>query len=136
MSATRPRKSSAPPIGISFQQVVGLAIDDAQHRLQRMLTLYEENDDLGEEVSDIDYALRVGFERLERMRTIEIKNYSDFDHQWFGVAAILKMSLKVLDQQDTYYGRLLLGASAFFDQMRSTVEFVDVRNLQSLQRAA
>lgn len=124
------KASPAGTVGITFQQVVDLAIDDAQHRLQKMLTRFEDGEDLGEETTDIDYALRVGFERLERMRGCEFKNYSDFDHQWFGVAAILKMSLKVYSQQDTYYGRQLVNTNAFFEQMRNTVEFVDIRSQQ------
>lgn len=136
MNATRKPKAAPSVACVSFQQLITLALDVAESRLQRLFDIYETNDELESEVVDIDHALRVGFERLERMRTCEFKDYSDFDVQWFGVAAILKISFTQLEQQDTNYWRCLKSTVDFFEQMRNTVEFVNIRDSRDLWHAA
>ena len=123
MKARTQSKSTQP---ISFRQLVALALDIAEYRLQSLLRIYQEDDELGEDVSDVDYAVRVGLERIEHMRDREFEDYSKFDFDWFGVAAVLKLALKSLQQLDTYYCRSLQSACDFFEQMRNSVEFVDL----------
>lgn len=133
------KKAKAPPAAsaaVSFQQIVQLALAVAKDKLQSLLSLYEQDDDLGEGVCEIDYALRVGMERIDRMYGCEYKDYSDFDAQWFGVASILKMSWQLLAQKDTHYGRLLSGACEFFSAMRNTVEFVGCREKNAAKASA
>lgn len=124
------KKAKAPPAlgeAVTFQQLVHLALEIAHERLQQLIAIYQEDGAYDQDVVDIDYAVRVGVERLDRMRQRTFADYSEFDAEWFGIAAILKMSLKVLVDHDSFYGRSLKGAWTFFDQMRNTIEYVDVK---------
>lgn len=99
----------------------------AQYRLEDLRRIYADDDELGGEEVDIDYAVCVGLERIERMRNREFADYSEFDCEWFGIAAILKLSIKSLTHLDTHYSRSLQGTCSLLEQMRNSVEFVDLQ---------
>ena len=132
------KKATLAPTAIvctSFQQIVSLALDIAEERLQRLMTIYWEDGTYDQDVTDIDYAVRVGFESLKNMRAIEFKDHSELDRKWFGLTSILKMGTQVLLSKDSHYGRALVNTYNCLEQMRDTVEFVQLQGSRGTIRA-
>lgn len=112
--------ADTPP---SFNQVVALAINHAEYKLQRLIEQRSTDEHWDEKDVFVDFGVELALTHIARMKAMVFKEYSDFSYEWFKVAGAVNMGKEVFTRKDCAYFRMLNGACEMFDQHAGLVEF-------------
>ena len=71
---------------------------------------------------NVDLAMELALSHVRRMKGVTFDGYSAFQEQWFLASAAVSLGRQTFSRPASFYGRMLAGVEAMFEQ---AVEFVE-----------
>lgn len=127
MNATAKRRARANPASAAqnneaLQQMVRLSIARAEDELRRLVATRCDDPEWSDVDVNVDLAMELALSHVRRMKGSTFDGYSAFQEQWFLAAAAVSLGRQTFSRPTSFYGRLLQGVEAMFEQ---AVEFVE-----------
>lgn len=116
--------SSTVPLP-SMKQAMLTAVALVQQSLNGLELVRIHDEEWDERDVDVDYAVRLVHECLDKLRDGLPDERTIFDHQWFTAGAIINLCVSAFSRTDCLYYRLLTRVQNEFDVLVSVVEFAD-----------
>ncbi|WP_126312903.1 hypothetical protein [Delftia acidovorans] len=127
MNATAKRRARANPAASAenneaLQQMVRLSITRAENELRRLVAARCDDAEWNDVDVNVDLAMELALSHVRRMKGVTFDGYSAFQEQWFLASAAVSLGRQTFSRPASFYGRMLAGVEAMFEQ---AVEFVE-----------
>lgn len=99
-----------------------LSIARAEDELRRLVATRCDDAEWSDVDVNVDLAMELALSHVRRMKGVTFDGHSEFQEQWFLAAAAVSLGRQTFSRPASFYGRMLAGVEAMFEQ---AVEFVE-----------